>query len=210
LMSEEVAVQTLTKRAIKGTRAAGLRGRRNPAPHRWRWPSAGGATPLTTTKELPTARAEWRPARNRWIWWLGLSALLIVGLACDGEGDTPNTAKRCDTRIVQRPTAVAVHTQVVVRTATKSECDMAPTAHVVHISMDYRADSNASWTPAYRAELCRDIPRPGHPVTCQANAYGICKIGQWRTRVLVTGSGPDGRAFSFTLPEKPTNTIRKC
>jgi hypothetical protein len=148
---------------------------------------------------------------DRWISWLGLAALLIVALACNGKGgDKSNTAKLCDTRVTQRPTAVKVHTNVVVRTETRSECDKAPAAHVVHISMDYRRDRKAAWKQAYRAEPCREIPRLGRSVSCQANAYGICKVGQWRTRVLVTGSGLDGRSFSFALPEKPTRTIRKC
>ena len=153
---------------------------------------------------------------RRWPTWAALAVVTVVGLACNGEGDSPGggdepqARKVCDTRVVAAPYAVIVHRSVVMRTETRSSCDVPPTAHVVHITVEYRAERSSAWTPAYRAEPCRELPRPGNSVNCQANGYGICKPGDWRTRVLVTGSGPDGRAFAFDVPEMPERTIREC
>ena len=93
---------------------------------------------------------------------------------------------------------------------------MPPTSHVVNIGIDYGKDRGGPWHEVGSTgsvnTVCREVPAPGHPATCQLNLHQVCKRGYCRTRVLVTGTGPapKNQPFSFAAPEKPASSIRTC
>lgn len=56
---------------------------------------------------------------------------------------------------------------------------------------------------------CEEIPPAGTWITCSHTIF-YCSKGSWRTRAMVTGTGPTGESFAFTPPEKPETRIAKC
>lgn len=125
--------------------------------------------------------------------------------------------KACDTRL-ERPVEASRPEGTVVRVYSVSSCDAPPQKHVVHLSLEHLtgSDKNRSergdWKPmpSYNGQAfrsCEAIPYPGSNVRCEW--YVPCIVsGLYQASATITGAGPDGRAFSFTVPEKPLARIQ--
>lgn len=124
-------------------------------------------------------------------------------------------SKACDTRL-ERPVEASRPEGTVVRVYSVSTCDTPPQKHVVHLSIEHLTSSEkggerGDWKPmpSFNGQTfrsCEAIPFPGSDVRCEW--YVPCIVnGLYQARATVTGAGPDGRAFSFTVPEKPLARI---
>lgn len=134
----------------------------------------------------------------------------VVAFVAGCQPEAGSNRKACDTQ-VSAPyldTSLTPH-MIVVKTV--SACDVKPLSHVVHITIQRKGDNGvwgderSSWQDD---SSCRELPQPGYNAPCK---YAVpCRKGTFRAKVLVTGTGPDGRTFSFALPEHPQAIILKC
>ena len=129
-------------------------------------------------------------------------ALLVLAAAQDCS-KFEGTRKNCDTR----PTAPSAQWsgQTFISAATSSTCDVAPQAHHVYLYLEEKMGE--VW--AERGNLlCTERPTGGVWIRCELVRYE-CHPGTWRTRVLVTGTNPDGTTMGFE-PERPETLITSC
>lgn len=154
----------------------------------------------------------------------GAMALACNAKAGDGEatstgtGPDPNDpgalAKACSTTVNQpvRLTSQEARRQVIYVTSV-SECDVPPQSHVLHLKLENKGSRNGTYevvegfpgTSDFAWRECRAIPIPSSRVKCE---WAVpCAAGYWRAYALVTGTGPNGREYTYsTLEEqKPTD-----
>lgn len=150
-----------------------------------------------------------------------MTTLMVVGTAlvadeC-GAPEQGGLGKACDTNL-ERPAVTSRPEGTVIRAYSVSSCDAPPQKHVVHLSIEHLTGSEkgterGDWKPmpSYNGQAfrsCEAIPYPGSNVRCEW--YVPCIVaGLYQARATVTGTGPTGKAFSFTVPEMPLARI-KC
>lgn len=149
---------------------------------------------------------------------VALGAALVADDCKGADGGSTGgggALKACDTRL-ERPVGALRPEGNVIRVYSVSECDNPPQKHVVHLSIEHQTGSEkgserGDWKPmsSYNGltfRSCEAIPYPGSNVRCEW--YIPCILdGLYQAAATVTGAGPDGRAFSFTVPEKPLSHI---
>jgi hypothetical protein len=141
----------------------------------------------------------------------------LVADDCKGPeaGGGGGSTKICDT-VLERPRVALRPQGLTIVTYSVSSCDVAPQRHVVHLSLEHQVGSEngserGDWKPmpsydgtTFRS--CEAIPHPGSNVRCEW--YIPCIAAGWyQTRSTVTGTGPQGAPFSFTVPEAPDAKI---
>ncbi|MET8349313.1 MULTISPECIES: hypothetical protein [unclassified Micromonospora] len=62
---------------------------------------------------------------------------------------------------------------------------------------------------AVTSGVCEEIPPAGAWISCTHRIW-FCSPGKWRTRALVTGTGPSGTPFSFSPDDKAEAQIVSC
>lgn len=139
-----------------------------------------------------------------------LVALALFGgavVACDKVG--VGSPYLCDTRLSAPVISEEIADNYAIDAVATATCDASPDTHVIQLWIE-RENAGPVWATWGNADAdwgtTHEVPRPGSPVVF--HWYVIpCKSGHYRTRALVTGTGHDGRSFSFSVPEMPDATI---
>ena len=132
-------------------------------------------------------------------------ALLLFCGAAASSCQSNAKPKACDTRII----LPAYASGSTMRAETRSECDQTPVTHSILITLEFQPLNATAWV-RMGTDQCSAPPTPARGVTCLARLPGACRVGRWRTKVLVTGTTPDGEDFSFAVPEQPISHVTHC
>lgn len=149
----------------------------------------------------------------------------LFALACNGAGKPTDNAggagthteKACNTWITQQPHFNATTNQVIAKT--RSGCDVTPDGYVVAMTLWYHPDNATTYiqmathtcdTPTPIDPIVK--PSPGEDATCTQLANGVCHVGKWQLRVLVTGSvqGRDFGTWHMPRSDEEPQHIKSC
>ncbi|SIN06776.1 hypothetical protein [Micromonospora cremea] len=109
------------------------------------------------------------------------------------------------------PVAKLVSGKAAVIAEAESTCDMPPVSHKAQVWLEKELNGEwGLWAPKGDAKAaCEEIPPAGAWVSCSFVSY-FCLPGKWRTRAMVTGTGPSGTPYAFSPDEKPQARIVSC
>lgn len=146
-----------------------------------------------------------------------MTALFLASVGCQGgwtpssEGYVPGEGKQkaCDIQLAA-PKSEVVEGIGTIYVMAQATCDVPPVSHKINLRLEKKV--GADWIPQASGDdpawgMCEEIPHPDSWVRFERRLYK-CEDGRYRTAALVTGSGPDGRSFSFAPPEKPEARVR--
>lgn len=136
--------------------------------------------------------------------------LLVLMPAAAACAQGPTHLQACDTWVVAGPYA---H-EVGLVASTITQCDAHPAGAftvTAVFEVNFGGDEDPDWVQVAADWDCLGVPSPGADLECDHVGQDACVPGfDYRVMVTVSGRGPDGTDFFWTMPERPQAHIAEC